>query len=85
MGSAPFDKFKPVTVRMENVYLTSGSCNMSSAPCEKFKSASPHLVNIPQKCEIKRKVHCCLASHFKQSQQQNHEKSGSTVIGIYGT
>jgi hypothetical protein len=39
MGSAPFDKFKPVTVRMENVYLTSGSCNMSSAPCDKFKSA----------------------------------------------
>lgn len=39
MGSAPFDKFKPATVRMENVCLTSGSCNMGSAPCEKFKPA----------------------------------------------
>jgi hypothetical protein len=39
MGSAPFDKFKPATVRMENVCLTSGSCNMGSAPYEKSKPA----------------------------------------------
>jgi hypothetical protein len=39
MGSAPFDKFEPATVRMENVCLTSGSCNMGCAPCEKFKPA----------------------------------------------
>jgi len=39
MGSAPFDKFKPATVRMENVCLTSGSCNMGSTPYEKSKPA----------------------------------------------
>jgi hypothetical protein len=39
MGYAPLDKFKPATVRMENICLTIGSCNMGSAPCDKFKPA----------------------------------------------